>query len=62
LFGWSLFDPDVYYIGGLPTKILITDILGIVSGAVVLSIVAATYPAIRASRVSPVSALEGLHG
>ena len=60
-FGWTLFDPDVYYIGGLPTKILVTDIIGIISGAVLLSIVAATYPAIRASRVSPVTALEGLH-
>jgi lipoprotein-releasing system permease protein len=61
LFGWTLFDPDIYYIGGLPTKILVTDIIGIISGAVFLSIVAATYPAIRASRVSPVTALEGLH-
>ncbi len=61
LFGWTLFDPNVYYIGGLPTKILLTDILGIVLGAILLSIVAATYPAIRASRVSPVTALEGLH-
>lgn len=61
LFGWTLFDPDIYYIGGLPTKILVTDIIGIISGAVLLSIVAATYPAIRASRVSPVTALEGLH-
>ena len=61
LFGWTLFDPDVYYIGGLPTKILLMDIVGIVLGAVLLSIVAATYPAIRASRVSPVTALEGLH-
>ena len=61
LFGWTLFDPNVYYIGGLPTKILVTDVFGIVSGAVLLSIGAATYPAIRASRVSPVTALEGLH-
>ena len=60
LFGWRLFDPNVYYIGGLPTKILVTDVFGIVSGAVLLSIGAATYPAIRASRVSPVTALEGL--
>ena len=61
LFGWTLFDPNVYYIGGLPTTILITDVVGIVSGAVLLSIGAATYPAVRASRVSPVTALEGLH-
>lgn len=60
LFGWSLFDPEVYYIGGLPTKIMMTDVFIIISGAVLLSIAAATYPAFRASRVSPVRALEGL--
>lgn len=60
LFGWSLFDPEVYYIGGLPTKIMMTDVFIIISGAVLLSIAAATYPALRASRVSPVRALEGL--
>lgn len=60
LSGWTLFDPTVYYIGGLPTKILATDILGIVAGAVLLSVIAAAYPAIRASRISPVTALEGL--
>lgn len=60
LFGWSLFDPEVYYIGGLPTKIMMTDVFFIISGAVLLSIAAATYPAFRASRVSPVRALEGL--
>lgn len=60
LSGWTLFDPNVYYIGGLPIKILATDILGIVAGAVLLSVIAAAYPAIRASRISPVMALEGL--
>jgi lipoprotein-releasing system permease protein len=60
LFGWSLFDPEVYYIGGLPTKIMMTDVFIIILGAVLLSIAAATYPALRASRVSPVRALEGL--
>ena len=60
LFGWSLFDPEVYYIGGLPTKIMMTDVFIIISGAVLLSITAATFPALRASRVSPVRALEGL--
>ena len=60
VFGWTLFDPSVYYIGGLPTKILVPDVLGIVSVAVLLSLGAAAYPAVRASRVSPVVALEGL--
>jgi len=55
-----LFDPEVYYIGGLPSKILATDVFSIVFGAVSLSLFAATYPAIRASRIAPVTALEGL--
>jgi len=58
--GWTLFDPEVYYIGGLPSKILATDVFSIVFGAVSLSLFAATYPAIRASRIAPVTALEGL--
>ena len=60
LSGWTLFDPNVYYIGGLPTEIRFRDVFWIVTGALALSIVAAAYPAFRASRVSPVSALEGL--
>lgn len=60
LSGWTLFDPKVYYIGGLPTEIRFRDVFWIVTGALALSIVAAAYPAFRASRVSPVSALEGL--
>ena len=60
LSGWTLFDPSVYYIGGLPTEILYSDVVTIISGALVLSVTAAIYPAIRASRVSPVSALEGM--
>jgi lipoprotein-releasing system permease protein len=60
LSGWTLFDPSVYYIDGLPTEILYSDVVTIISGALVLSVTAAIYPAIRASRVSPVSALEGM--
>ncbi|MAJ53467.1 MAG: hypothetical protein CBC39_05595 [Cellvibrionales bacterium TMED79] len=60
LSGWTLFDPSVYYIGGLPTEILYSDVVTIISGALVLSVIAAIYPAIRASRVSPVNALEGI--
>ena len=58
--GWTLFDPSVYYIGGLPTDLQGTDIGWVVGTAVVLSLVAAVYPAHRASKISPVSALDGL--
>ena len=60
VFGWTLFDPSVYYIGGLPTDLQGTDIGWVVSMALGLSLVAAVYPAHRASKISPVSALDGL--
>lgn len=60
LFGWTLFDPSVYYIGGLPTDLQWRDVVLITLGALVLSFVAALYPAHRASKISPVLALEGL--
>ena len=60
LFGWTLFDPSVYYIGGLPTDLQWTDVAYIVTGAFVLSLIAAVYPAHRASKISPVLALDGL--
>jgi lipoprotein-releasing system permease protein len=60
LFGWTLFDPSVYYIGGLPTDLQWSDVASIVTGALVLSLIAAVYPAHRASKISPVLALDGL--
>ena len=60
VFGWTLFDPSVYYIGGLPTDLQGTDIGWVVSMALALSLVAAVYPAHRASKILPVAALDGL--
>ena len=60
VFGWMLFDPNIYYIGGLPTDLQWADVASIVSGALLLSLMAAVYPAHRASKISPVLALEGL--
>jgi lipoprotein-releasing system permease protein len=60
VFGWMLFDPSIYYIGGLPTELQWTDVAYIVMGALFLSLLAAVYPAHRASKISPVLALDGL--
>ena len=60
VFGWTLFDPDVYYIGGLPTDLQWRDVAYILMGSLVLSLIAAVYPAHRASKISPVLALDGL--
>jgi lipoprotein-releasing system permease protein len=60
LFGWGLFDPGVYYITGLPVEIQAGDVVLSVAGALVLSLLAAIYPAYRASRIPPAEALGGL--
>ena len=60
LFGWGLFDPGVYYITGLPVEIQGGDVVLSVAGALVLSLLAAIYPAYRASRILPAEALGGL--
>jgi len=62
VFGWRLFDPSVYYIGGLPTDLQWRDVAYIIMGSLVLSLFAAVYPAHRASKISPVLALDGLEG
>ncbi len=49
--GIVLFDPAVYYIGGLPSILLWHDVAAVVVTALTLSAVAAVYPAWRASRI-----------
>ena len=60
VFGWTLFDPSIYYIGGLPTDLQWHDVAYIITGALMLSLIASVYPAHRASKISPVLALNGL--
>ena len=60
VFGWTLFDPSIYYIGGLPTDLQWQDVAYIITGALMLSLIASVYPAHRASKISPVLALNGL--
>lgn len=60
IIGWGLFDPSIYYIAGLPVDIQGGDIALSVIGALVLSVLAALYPAYRASRIQPAEALGGL--
>lgn len=55
--GWVLFDPTVYYIGGLPSQLMWSDVLVVVVTALVLSIAASVYPAWRAARVPAAEAL-----
>jgi lipoprotein-releasing system permease protein len=46
-----LFDPAVYYIGGLPSILLWRDVVIVIMTAFTLSAAASVYPAWRASRI-----------
>lgn len=53
-----LFDPDVFYISGLPSVILLSDVVKVVTISLFLSIVFSLYPAMQASKIQPVEALQ----
>ena len=55
--GAVLFDPAVYYIGGLPSVLMWNDVAAVVLVALLLSVAASVYPAWRASRIPPAEAL-----
>jgi len=57
LLDMHLFDPSVYLINVLPSKILISDVVLIAFVAFVLCILASLYPAWQASRIVPSEAL-----
>ena len=52
-----LFDPSIYLINVLPSKILVSDILSVVFGALIVSFLATLYPAWRAGKILPAEAL-----
>ena len=55
--GNRLFDPSVYFISRLPAELQGGDVLFVMLAALGLSILAAVYPAWRASRVAPAEVL-----
>lgn len=57
LTGWKLFDPDVYYLDSIPVRFQPWDLVLIIVPTVLLSLLAARIPAVRASRKDPVVAL-----
>lgn len=57
LSGARLFDPSVYFISRLPADLHVADVLFVVIAALLLSVMAAIYPAWRASRISPAEVL-----
>lgn len=57
LFGFQVFDASVYFISQLPSDPRLSDFAGVMGGALILSIVAALYPAWRAGQVPPAEVL-----
>lgn len=57
---WQLyvFDPNVFYVSGLPSIIQLSDILWVVLLSVLLSVLFSVYPAYQASKIKPVEALQ----
>jgi lipoprotein-releasing system permease protein len=57
LVGAELMPSDVYYISGVPTLVDPMDVLWVAGVAFVLCLLATLYPAWRASRTDPATAL-----
>ncbi len=57
LTGRDLFPAELYYLSELPSKLVLTDVLGIALIAVVLAFLATLYPAWKAANTDPVEVL-----
>lgn len=57
VFGWQIFNPDVFFISQLPSVLLWNDVAFICGMALVLSLLATLYPAYRAAKIEPAEAL-----
>lgn len=57
ILGLHFFDPDVYFISGLPSALQWQDLLVICCTALTLSFLATLYPAYRAAKIEPAEAL-----
>ena len=55
--GRAVFDPTVYYFSQIPTIIHPFMIVWVVIGAILIAVLAAVLPSIRAARMHPVEAL-----
>jgi lipoprotein-releasing system permease protein len=57
LTGSHIFDPAVFMISALPSKLVLSDVLWVVAAASAVSVLATIYPAWRAGQVMPAEAL-----
>ena len=56
--GTTIFDPLVYFLSSLPAKLYLGDLVTIVSMSLSLSLLATIYPAYRAAKLNPATALK----
>ncbi len=56
-FGLNVFDPNLYLLSRLPSVVVTSDVVLIVSLSLSLSLLATVYPAWRAAKLDPVEAL-----
>jgi lipoprotein-releasing system permease protein len=52
-FGIELLNEDIYFINFIPTRLMSFDVVLVVSCALLMSVLASIYPAIKASLVDP---------
>lgn len=57
VFGWQVFNPDVFFMSQLPSVLLWQDVVFICGTAMILSLLATLYPAYRAAKIEPAEAL-----
>ena len=55
--GTTLFDPTIYFLSQMPSKIETGDVVAVVGMSLTLSFAATLYPSWRAARLDPVEAL-----
>jgi lipoprotein-releasing system permease protein len=55
--GIYFFDPSIYLISALPSKIVVADVATVIGSAVLVSFLATLYPAWRAGQILPAEAL-----
>jgi lipoprotein-releasing system permease protein len=55
--GFHLFDPEIYAVTTVPTDLHVGNVVGIAAAALMLTLLATLYPALRAARVPPAEAL-----
>ncbi|MDR2924934.1 MAG: lipoprotein-releasing ABC transporter permease subunit [Azoarcus sp.] len=57
LFGMTLWDKSIYFISELPSKVLASDVITILTVSFLLTLIAAIYPSWRAACTKPAEAL-----